>query len=79
MKKRDKVLVALRRVLLGDVYRRLDELERRVGSLGSEVLPGGGLRYARPLAHRVADLERSALLTQPIGSVKGPLGSDFLG
>lgn len=76
MKKRDKVLAAFRRILLGDVYRRLYELEARVGSLGSEVLPAGHWRSGKPLAVRVADLERLDVLRQANAAVRG---SDFVG
>lgn len=77
MRKRDRILTAFRRVLLGDVYRRLEQLEARVGQLGVEVLPAGHRRSDRPLAERVSDLERVEVLRRPIGTVVK--GGSFLG
>lgn len=77
MRKRDRVLAAFRRMLLGDVYFRLQQLESRVGSLDSEIPLDGRYRHNRSLARRVEDLESEAAQRRPVGQV-GPLGSDYL-
>jgi len=57
---RERLLQVARELLLGDVYRRLEQLEQRVGQLGAEVLPGGRFRRSKPLAQRVDELEEAA-------------------